>query len=352
MKLKKTIGILAFFVLLLPATAFAAESGDKIESGETINDDLTLYSDTTIEEGATVNGDVAVFGGKLELDGTVNGDLIVFAGDVEVDGSISGNIAVIGGDLEIDSDAIVSGSCILVGGAMSGTHNCFNPVSSEFNLETLQDFATLGEFPVPSAESVAIEPSEAIGFFSAAISMVFTAIVVGGIAFLVASAVPDRMYEVRSAVKHSPYSAGGIGILTAIAGSSFLILTSVVWIPLLAILALVCGLGIFLAFAGAFYLGAISLIGWSSVGALTAKRFIGQLSDPVAAGVGTAAITFALGMLGFALPGLTGFLGFLIFSIGLGGVVLTKLGRQPYPAQPSLVNEIKINQVMSTLPSE
>ncbi|MFK7804640.1 MAG: hypothetical protein AB8G95_23595 [Anaerolineae bacterium] len=352
MKIKKIIGVLALFILAVPTVVFASGSGDKIESGETINEDLTLYSDTTIENGATVNGDVAVFGGKLELDGIINGDLIVLGGDVEMDGTVSGNVAVIGGDLDISSDAIINGDCVLLGGSIDESHSCFNPVSSEFSLEALQDFATLGELSAPSSEAFVIESGRAGNIFAAAVSMAFTAIVVGVIAGLATSVIPDRMYEVRSAVRHNPYAAGGIGILTAIAGSSFLILTSVVWVPLLAILTLVCGLGVFLGFAGAFYLGAISLIGWTSVGTLVAKRFSSRMNEPLIAGIGTGLLTFGLGILASALPGITGLLTFTLFCVGLGGVVLTKLGRQSYPAQPVLINDIKIDQVMSTLPPE
>lgn len=352
MKLKKIIIILALFVLAIPTAAFASESDGIIKDGETVNGDLTLYTSTTIEDGATVNGDVAVFGGTLDLFGTINGDLIVFAGDAVVEGSVYGNIVVIGGDLKLDSAATIDGSCALLGGDMEGTHDCFHPVSSELNLETFQDIATLGEFPAVPTGNVHMESHRVIGFFSILISMVFTSLGVGGIAYLVAAAVPYRMYEVRSAVKNSPYAAGSIGVLTAIAGSSFLIITSLIWAPLLALLTLVCGLGILLGLAGLFYLVTISLISWFSIGTLMAKRFGGEWSDPAAAGIGTAALTFGLGMLGMWLPGLTILLVFLLFCAGLGGVVLTKLGRQPYPAQPDLLNEIKINQVISTLPSE
>ncbi|MFT7586170.1 MAG: hypothetical protein ACI9EW_002601 [Cellvibrionaceae bacterium] len=352
MKLKKIIGILALFVLVVPTVVFASGSGDKIESGETIEGGLTLYDDTTIENGATINGDVAVFGGKLDLGGTINGDLIVFGGDVEVEGTVSGDIAVIGGDLRVSSSATIDGECVLLGGTTDSAHNCFNPVTSEFNLETLQGFATLGQFGVPSAGRSAIEPSQVGGVFSAAASMIFTAVFIGCVAFFMTGVLPSRMYEVRSAVEYSPYAAGGIGMLTAIAGSSFLILTSIIWLPLLVVLSFVCGLGIFLGFVGAFYLGAISLIGWSSIGTLIGKRFFGRMDEPLVAGIGTGVLTFALGMLSIVLPGITVMLTIVLFCVGLGGVVLTKLGRQSYPAQPSIINDIKINRVMSTLPPE
>ncbi|MEM8863000.1 MAG: hypothetical protein AAGD96_32210, partial [Chloroflexota bacterium] len=142
-----------------------------------------------------------------------------------------------------------------------------------------------------------------------------------------------------------------------IAGSSFIILTSFIWVPILAILTLVCGLGIFLGFAGAFYLGVVTIMGWTAIGALLAGRFVDQSSqfnprDPLVAGIGTGILTLALGLLGIALPGLTFTITLILFSIGLGGVVLTKLGQQSYPRMAQPLNDIKIKRVMETLPPE
>ena len=163
------------------------------------------------------------------------------------------------------------------------------------------------------------------------------------------------MFEVRHAVTHNPYIAGGIGMLTAVAGSSFLLLTSWIWIPLLVVLSFVCGIGIFLGFAGLFYLGAMVLMGWITVGALVAGRVVGERStlnpnDPIIAAIGTGIVTFAFGMLSIPLPVLSILIVSVLFFVGLGGVVLTKLGKQTYPRLPNDIDQDKFNKVMGTLP--
>ncbi len=355
MKLKKIITLLALLAVAIPTAVLASSSGDKIENGQTVEDDLTIYNDMTIEESAVVNGDITLMGGELEMEGTVNGDILVFGGDVELTGNVFGELVVFGGDIEIHPDAIISGECALFGGTVDRTDICLNPISADFSFASLNDFLTAGGPNVPAAPSAPFPPSESGGFFSALMGMAFTALIVGTIGYFVTSAVPSRMYEVRSAVKHNPYIAGGIGMLTAIAGSSFLILTSWIWIPVLVVLSLVCGIGVFLGFAGLFYLGAVVLMGWITVGALAAGRFVDQSSplnpnDPLVAGIGTGAVTLLLGMLAIAFPVITSIIVSALFFVGLGGVVLTRIGKQSYPKFPDDMDRGKFDKVMQTLP--
>lgn len=185
--------------------------------------------------------------------------------------------------------------------------------------------------------------------------MVLAAFIVGAMGFFITSAVPARMYEMRTAVTHNPYMAGGIGMLTAIAGSSFLILTSWLWVPILVLLSFVCGIGLFMGFAGIFYLGAMVLMGWITVGALFAGRFVDQASplnpnDPLIAALGTGTVTLALGLLAIPFPVITVLVISALFFVGLGGVVLTRIGKQAYPRIPGDVDQSKFRKVMDTLP--
>lgn len=78
--------------LLMAAPVMAAqfiseENVAKVESGQTINDDLFLAGETIIIDG-TVNGDVYAAGEAVVINGTVNGDVYAFAGKVEIKGTI------------------------------------------------------------------------------------------------------------------------------------------------------------------------------------------------------------------------------------------------------------------------
>lgn len=364
MKLQyKRLTFVAIIFFAIPTLAFASGADEIIPNGESVNDDLTLFEDTTVEEGAVINGNVTVFGSDFESAGTINGDLTIFGGDAEIEGAVTGNVAVIGGDLGISPEAVINGECALIGGGIDvgeNGHNCFNPVTSELSLDSFRNVATLGGFVPNVSDSGMVVPESSGSVLSAASSLIFMSLVVGGVAFFMTSAVPNRLFEVRSAVRRNPAAAGGIGLLTTIAGSSFLILTSIIWVPLLVVLTLACGLGVFLGFAGAFYLGVITIMGWTAIGALLAGRFVDQSSrfnprDPLVAGIGTGLLTMALGLLGIVLPGLTFTLTLILFSVGLGGVVLTKLGRQSFPKQATKLDgldSVKIKRVMNTLPPE
>ena len=56
-----------------------------------------LGGSVEIEDGAVLEGDLAVFGGDVEVDGTVEGNVVVFGGDVDVLGNayVEGDLALI-----------------------------------------------------------------------------------------------------------------------------------------------------------------------------------------------------------------------------------------------------------------
>ncbi len=340
--------------MAVPVAVLASALDDVIESGEVVNDDLVIRESTTLESGAVINGDITVFSSNIDLHGDVNGDVVVFGGDVTVSGSVSGDIAVFGGSINFSDAATFDGSCALFGGEVTGTSDCFNPISSDINFAGITEFISAGDFRTTTAEAEILDPAGS-GFISKSLTVILTAISVGTLGFFITSAVPSRMYEMRSAVSHNPYMAGGIGMLTAIAGSSFLILTSWIWAPVLVLLSFVCGIGLFLGFAGVFYLAAMVLMGWITVGALLAGRFVDQATplnpnDPVVAAVGTGIATLGLGLLAIPFPVITFLLVSALFFVGLGGVVLTRIGKQAYPRLPGDVDQGKFRKVMDTLP--
>jgi len=71
----------------------------------------------------------------------------------------------------------------------------------------------------------------------------------------------------------------------------------------------------------------------------------------VTAALGTAVLTFAVGLLG-ALPFIVGegLITIILGSIGLGAASLTRLGTRPYPLVPVVENADKVRAVLETLP--
>lgn len=151
-------------------------------------------------------------------------------------------------------------------------------------------------------------------------------------------------------------ASGGVGLLTVVAVPSLavlLLLTSVV-------LLIVCiGLiGFPIVFAMLLALTAAVLFGWIAVGHLFGQQLAEPLrlknrSLPVTAALGTAVLTFILGLMG-AIPFVfgAGLLTFLALCLGLGATALTQFGTRPYPAAAAVQeDEAKVTAVLETLPA-
>ena len=123
MKLKKLLSIFAIIgaALLVPAAGLAYIEGGQnnratIQSGQTIDDDLYIASETVVVEG-TVNGDVYAAGSSVTIRGTVNGDVFAAGSDVVVKGDVKGSVRAAGSSVRLDGGS--------VGGSVSGFASTF-----------------------------------------------------------------------------------------------------------------------------------------------------------------------------------------------------------------------------------
>ena len=123
MKLKKLFSLFAIIaaVVMLPAAGLAyIEAGQNnratVPSGQTIDDDLYIASETVVVEG-TVNGDVYAAGSSVSIRGTVNGDVFAAGSDVIVGGTVKGSVRAAGSSVRLDGATI--------GGSVSGFASTF-----------------------------------------------------------------------------------------------------------------------------------------------------------------------------------------------------------------------------------
>lgn len=123
MKLKKLFSLFAIItaVVMLPAAGLAYIEGGQnnratVPSGQTIDDDLYIASETIVVEG-TVNGDVYAAGSSVSIRGTVNGDVFAAGSDVIVGGSVKGSVRAAGSSVRLDGGTI--------GGSVSGFASTF-----------------------------------------------------------------------------------------------------------------------------------------------------------------------------------------------------------------------------------
>lgn len=333
--------------------------------------------DTVIQEGETVNNDVIVFDGDLQVEAnaTVNGDIVVFNGDAQVSGTINGDLVIFNGDLAARNQAQIQGDCVLLNG------NVDNQSSADIRCTNIEGSVLPGIVkgipPIPAVPAIPEAPAapdapaqpdlpqppvvhdhgrSGIGnTFADLTRVLFSSLLMGGLAFVVASAFPNHLLNVKSTVRRKPVASGFVGFLTAIAVPIVVAILTVIS----AVLTLICigllGFPIILIILLA--LVAALAMGWIAAGTWLGERLFKQRSLQMKALLGTLLLTGILGLLGIVVGGwLEGLLGTIVTSIGLGAVALTQFGRKSYtgPDEPAGVSEDsdKISVVLNTLPDE
>jgi hypothetical protein len=355
--------ILVFVVILLMATPAGAVFADSM-------------FDTVIEEGETINNDVIVFDGDLEIkdDAIVTGDVIVFNGDAELDGRINGDLVIFNGDLKMGSDAAIHGDCVLLNGKvddasssgirctniegtnLSGFVNGLQPIPVVPKAATVPDLSDLPETPtVPPVPDLTAQSRSGNAFIDF-VRAVFSSLLLGGLAFVVASAFPEHLQQVKETMRSRPVASGTVGFLTAFAVPIIAAMLAV----LSALLTIICigllGFPIVLLLLVALLAGVA--VGWIAAGTWLGQRLFKGKGQSLAmkAALGTVILTFGFGLLGIlSAEWVESLLAIVVTSIGLGAVALTQFGRKSYPRQEAPAAEEdteKISVVLETLPED
>lgn len=377
----KRTGLLLILLLaiVLPSGAAMAARFDRIiGEGETVRGDITVVDDDLlIENGGVVNGDVTVFSGTATVNGKVTGDVSIFGGQLALDGQIEGDLVIFGGNLSLESNAVVDGSCVTLGGSLEDESDGVSCSSFGNRLGALDlsqipivppvppvpappQMPELDELPerpeAPAVPPIEVRPpstaSRIANFVMEASVVAGRSLVMGILALLVAAIFPVQLRQVGSAVRTRPTTSGAVGILTAVAAPSIMVL-------LLVVLAITCvGLLLYPAvFLLALALVAAVLIGWVAVGEIVGRKLLGWVgikqSLPVSAALGTALLTLVLGTMGlFSFIWGEGLVFFILASVGLGAATLTQFGMKPYPpdGEPP-VDPDKEEIVLNSMPS-
>jgi tellurite resistance protein TehA-like permease len=138
---------------------------------------------------------------------------------------------------------------------------------------------------------------------------------------------PEAAQRTSSAVVANPLATGGLGLLTFLVSPLVLLFMTItiVFIPVALIIVIV------LIVAGVYGWIAVGL----EVGDRLAEAFSWELHSAASAGLGTFLLTFVVGGIGM-IPCVGWIAPFLVASMGLGGVILTRFGSQDYViANPS-----------------
>lgn len=370
---------LALVIILVPAT-FAAPNFDTIiEENEVVNNDVVvLDGDLAIGTGAVVNGDVVVFNGDADIDGRINGSLTLFNGDLEAgdNASVSGECVLLNGDINGDS---TPGNCTVVSNLEWGPLSelgKFAPgwfimpeIPAVPEIPALPTMPAMPEMPeIPAVPAMPVVPpmpahsrDTGPGFLARLVGVVSSSLLFGFLGFLVAAVAPIPLGRIVSTTRNKAAVSGAAGVLTAVAVPSLIVLL----IPLSILLTIVCigllGFPIILLLALGLFVG--GFLGWIAVGTALGERLFNRGDKGTGirrtAALGTATLTFGLGMLGLLpIDFVTGLLVFIFSAIGLGAVALTQFGMKPYPRRVAAgtpgngEDPDKLDTVLQTLPPD
>ena len=288
-----------------------------------VEDDRIIFGDNyTLESGRILNGDLIVIGGivNIEVDATVDGNVVVIGGLVTIDGTITRDLTALGGTVNLEENALVKGDLISPasyvnsdpGAVVQGDHiEGWNIPFSNYDLPN-----RITNVPVTPHFS-ALQIANRIGRWIA-FSLIMT-----GLGALLLLMMPKSVEVMTAALEAQPWQMLGFGALTGfvmVFGGLILALT-ICLIPVVILLAL------------AFALAA--LVGWLTLGYFLGKKISQNLFNttwhPVlSAAVGNLLLYLIASGLDL-IPCLGAFLVLLTMLFGLGTVVVTLFGTNPYP---------------------
>ena len=336
--MKKLLNVVLLLILLLSLATPAFAQGGHRQPGQVI-----FGSNRHLEPGDIIEGDLVIFGGNLRMaDGSrIEGDAVVFGGTVDINGEVEGDLAVIGGTATLGETARVGGDVASIGGQVSVEEGAYVRgeiiQTNEFNLGQIPPIFDGAVPPTPGFQQTPRfdEPFKMFlrivtGFAKGLV----VALVIAGIGLLVVLFLPDHTDTVGQTVRQMTPTSFGVGLLTLIVGITAMIL--------LFITCCLIPVGLLLALA----LVLATLYGWIVVGYLLGERILRAIqkesrepSITTSALVGIFLITLIqqglmalsnIPCLGFFFWLMGAALWLFVASTGLGAVVLTRFGTQPY----------------------
>jgi hypothetical protein len=277
-----------------------------LSDGETLGSNLIVVGGTaTVQDGATVACTVIVFGGDLIVAGTVAEDVVVFGGTTSLQGT-----AQVGGQLVTLGGTVTRAEGVEVAGGESSGFRWDRPFRSNWFPTDRVPFL----YPV-------------LGFYQSVFQTFLTAVALGILALLVVLFWPSQTLRVGATVAAAPAASAALGLLTLIAVPVLIVLTAIT----------ICLIPV--SFAGALLFAAALIFGLIALGSVVGQRLARalkaeHLSPAVSAAIGTGLLWLAMSAVGqVACVGWVPPL--LLACLGLGAVVLTRFGTQPYLGGPA-----------------
>lgn len=317
----RAILLLMVVSLTLPIPAMAQ---DGPQGGRVV-----LGSSFTLLAGDRMEGDLVVLGGNVELqEGSVlDGDMLVIGGNAVVGNNITGDIAVLGGNVDLLNPAEVEGDILSLGGNVEVAERA--TVQGNIIDETGRTLP-LGPRLIPGFSPSRPDVSFGRSVLVSIIWFIFRTLLISALAVLVVIFWPEAAERTATAIVGHPAAAAGLGVLTLLVA------------PILLALMLVTILLSPISLLGGLLLIVAAVFGWIAFGLEIGDRLGDALSwemhPAAAAGIGTLLLTFVAGGLGM-IPCIGWLAPFLVASLGVGAVILTRFGSREYQVMTPQVAE-------------
>ncbi len=328
MALSVVLALLVFGVA--PALAQDGDGGKVVvgqdyvlAAGNQLHGDLAvLGGSAVIEDGAEVIGNVAVAGGSLTVSGRITGDVSVFGGRIELRSPavVEGDVATFGGELTQDEGATVNGHVVQGFGAA----NSAQPPA-----------LTTPQPPQPTSLLRIL-----LNYIWQVLGAIGLALALAALGLLALVMFPQQTERVAKTAVASPLVTFGVGVLTLliVLGLSAILAVTICLAPIAILLVLVSAVAWIFA--------------WVAMGWLVGQRLLEaiKLRNPnplLEAILGIFLIT----LLWRAVPCLGWLFWFIITSLGLGAIVLTRFGTQSYASRAAAPSPTSPQPPFVQLPS-
>ena len=289
----------------------------------------------------TRSGGRVIAGGDVTLrPGEAAGGLLILGGNVVIpeDVRVEGDMAMAGGNVRLDG--VITGNVAIMGGALSGAGEVLGEVAAVGGSVSLPNIAAAPAEPAPPAEPPAPpEPPEPpvvdgrperppsmldrlFGFIGSVVGALVQAVAFGAMGLIVALFLPKPLQRTRAAAEADPLPAMGVGCLSipVVGTVAFFFAIIIIGLPITAALALV--------------MMVMALLGWLAIGSLLGERLLkwADVRRPqfaATAAIGAAALSLAGSLLG-NVPVIGGLMVGFLWLWGIGAALLTFGGTRDY----------------------
>ena len=313
--------ILALGMLVFAWTSPALAAGllqDRVVTGE----------DFILAAGESASGDLVILGGNviLEEGSVVEGDLVLFGGSLDSSGRVDGDVVALGGGILLQAGAYVDGDVVTIGGQLDRreeatiTGQVLTEVDLPFNFD-LPSYSLPGVLTeTPSMQFDASPLVDTLGFF-------FQTFLTAALAVLVVIFLPKPTARIAQTVSGQTLISGGLGFL------------SLLIFPLILVALVVTLIMIPVAIVAFLLMAVVLFFGWIAIGYELGDRLGRGARQQWAPAVSAAVGTFLLSLVAWGIQRAVPCIGWIaplaVMSVGLGALILTRLGTREY--QPAAV---------------